>query len=120
MIPVLRSIAAVVAGYLVFALCAYAFFLLSGQAPHQPASTAIMITGIALGTLFAAAGGYVAAWLAGHHGSRTTKSASNSSSDHGGGPVSNSLAARSASGVSAAPALAGATRSRGSDPGFLF
>jgi len=67
MMRVLRSIGAVVVGYLVFAFGAYAFFRLSGQAPHQPASTAIMLTSIAVGMAFAVGGGYLAAWLAGHH-----------------------------------------------------
>jgi hypothetical protein len=63
----LRSVGSVIVGYLVFALCAYAFFRLSGQAPHQPAPVPIMIIGVVLGMVFAAAGGYVAAWLGGRH-----------------------------------------------------
>ena len=63
----LQSIVAVVAGYLVFAVSAYGFFRLSGQAPHQTAPMPIMIAGIGLGMAFAAAGGYAAAWLGGHH-----------------------------------------------------
>jgi hypothetical protein len=65
MIAVLRSIAAVLVGYVVFAASAFAVFRLSGHAPHAPASAGFMAITVASGVLFAVAGGYVAGWLAG-------------------------------------------------------
>jgi peptidoglycan/LPS O-acetylase OafA/YrhL len=62
----IRSILAVVLGYLVFALSAFAFFQVSGQAPHQAASIYVMVASIAFGMVFALLGGYLAALVAGH------------------------------------------------------
>jgi hypothetical protein len=59
-----RSVLAVIVGYLIFALSAFAFFQISGQPPHQAASMPIMLGSIAFGMVFALLGGYVAAWLA--------------------------------------------------------
>src|ERR1700693_5364149 len=59
-----RSILAVVVGYLVFALSAFAFFQISGQPPHQAAPMPIMLGSIVFGMAFALLGGYVAARLA--------------------------------------------------------
>lgn len=59
-----RSAIAVIVGYLVFALSAFAFFQISGQPPHQAAPVPIMIASIAFGMAFAALGGFVAARLA--------------------------------------------------------
>jgi hypothetical protein len=59
-----RSILAVIVGYLIFALSAFAFFQISGQPPHQAAPMPIMVGSIAVGTVFALLGGYVAGWLA--------------------------------------------------------
>jgi hypothetical protein len=59
-----RSVLAVIAGYLIFALSAFAFFQISGQPPHQAAPTPIMLGSIVFGMVFALLGGYVAAWLA--------------------------------------------------------
>ena len=59
-----RSILAVVVGYFIFALSAFAFFKLSGQPPHQAAPMPIMLESIAVGMVFALLGGYAAAWLA--------------------------------------------------------
>jgi hypothetical protein len=59
-----RSILAVVAGYFVFALSAFAYFRVSGQPPHQAAPLPIMLGSIAFGMTFALLGGYLAAWLA--------------------------------------------------------
>jgi hypothetical protein len=61
----LRSIGAVVAGYLLFAIAAFLFFQLAGQAPHAPAPPAIMAASIVEGVVAAFAGGFLAAWLAG-------------------------------------------------------
>jgi glucose-6-phosphate-specific signal transduction histidine kinase len=65
MITLLRSIVAVVIGYIVFAASAFAIFRLSGHDPHAPASAAFMLLAIVAGAVFAMAGGYVAAWIAG-------------------------------------------------------
>ena len=61
----LRSIVAVLAGYVVFAVSAFAVFRLSGQAPHAVASGPVVLLTIAAGIVFAIAGGYMAAWIAG-------------------------------------------------------
>lgn len=62
---ILRSIGAVVFGYLLFAVSAFAFFQISGQPPHQAAPPAVMFGSIAVGVIAAFLGGYAAAWLAG-------------------------------------------------------
>jgi putative membrane protein (TIGR04086 family) len=62
--PVGRSVLAVVVGYVIFALSAFAFFKISGQPPHQVAPLPIMIGSIALGMVSALFGGYAAARLA--------------------------------------------------------
>src|SRR5436190_904215 len=59
-----RSVLAVVVGYLIFALSAFAFFQISGQPPHQTATMPIMLGSTAFGMVFALLGGYAAAWLA--------------------------------------------------------
>jgi|SRR5665213_463867 len=59
-----RSVLAVIVGYLIFALSAFAFFQITGQPPHQAAPIPIMLASIAFGMVFALLGGYVAAWLA--------------------------------------------------------
>ena len=61
---ILRSIGAVVFGYLLFAFSAFAFFRISGQPPHQTAPPALMFGSIAVGVIAAFLGGYAAAWLA--------------------------------------------------------
>jgi hypothetical protein len=61
---VARSVIAVIVGYLIFALSAFAFFQISGQPPHQAVPVPIMIGSIAFGMVFALLGGFVAAWLA--------------------------------------------------------
>ena len=65
MLTILRSVAAVLVGYVVFAASAFSVFRLSGQAPHAPASVPFMLLTIVSGVAFAAVGGYVAGWLAG-------------------------------------------------------
>jgi len=67
MVALLRSVIAVLVGYIVFAASAYAVFRLSGQAAHAEASAPFMLVSIASGIVFALAGGYVAAWIAGRH-----------------------------------------------------
>ena len=61
----LRSIGAVISGYLVIALSAFLFFALSGQAPHAKASPSMMTLSILVGVIAAFAGGFLAARLAG-------------------------------------------------------
>lgn len=61
----LRSVAAVIVGYLVFAGSAVAFFRLADQPPHAEAPPAVMVASILVGMLAAFAGGWVAAGLAG-------------------------------------------------------
>jgi len=65
MSALLRSIAAVFLGYVVFAASAFLLFRLSGHAPHAVASSPFMLLSIAWGIAFAIAGGYVAGALAG-------------------------------------------------------
>ena len=65
MIALLRSVVAVLIGYLVFAVSAFALFRLAGQAPHAAASVPFMLVSIASGIVFALIGGYLAGWIAG-------------------------------------------------------
>jgi hypothetical protein len=58
----LRSIAAVAAGYLVFAVSAVLLFQLSGRPPHAPAPLAFEVASTVWGAVFAMVGG----WLAAH------------------------------------------------------
>lgn len=60
----LRSVLAVVIGYLLFGLSAVAFFRLTGHDPHAPASAAFMILSTLYGVFFAVLGGYLAALIA--------------------------------------------------------
>lgn len=61
----LRSVAAVIIGYLLFALSVSAFFQLSGHDPHAPAGILFMAGSILYGLFFSVLGGYVAALVAG-------------------------------------------------------
>jgi hypothetical protein len=65
MLALLRSIAAVLLGYIIFAASAVALFRLTGHAPHAPASAVFMVVTVVVGIAFAMIGGYVAGWLAG-------------------------------------------------------
>ncbi len=65
MIAFLRSVVAVVVGYIIFAVSAFAVFYLSGQKAHAVATPSFMLLSIACGVAFAMVGGYVAGWLAG-------------------------------------------------------
>jgi hypothetical protein len=62
---VARSIGAVLSGYLLFALSAVLLFHFAGRDPHAPGSRAFIVLTTIYGILFAALGGYVAAWIAG-------------------------------------------------------
>jgi hypothetical protein len=64
---ILRSVVAVVIGYLVFAASAVVLFRLTGQDPHAPAQVGFMLLSILYGVLFAALSGYVAARVAGRY-----------------------------------------------------
>ena len=59
-----RSALAVIIGYFIFALPAFAFFQITGQPAHQAAPIPTMLAGVTFGMVFASLGGYVAAWLA--------------------------------------------------------
>ena len=60
----IKSIVAVVVGYLIFAVSAVAFLQLSGQPPHETAPLGLILGSIVFGIVFALLGGYVAALLA--------------------------------------------------------
>jgi hypothetical protein len=60
----LRSLAAVVGGYLIFALSAVALFQLSGRDPHAPQPLWFEAVALGYGMGFAALGGFFAARLA--------------------------------------------------------
>lgn len=62
---IIKSIVAVVIGYLVFAVAAFAFFRISGQQPHQAAPLPLMLGSIVVGAAAALLGGYLAALIAG-------------------------------------------------------
>jgi hypothetical protein len=58
-----RSVAAVLVGYLVFAVPAEIFFRFSGRDPHAPAGSAFMVLSVLYGMFFAALGGFLATWI---------------------------------------------------------
>lgn len=58
---VLRTLAAVVGGYLIFALSAVALFQVSGRDPHAPQPLWFVVASVTYGMVFAALGGFVAA-----------------------------------------------------------
>jgi hypothetical protein len=64
-IAYVRSVAAVLLGYVVFGASTYAFFRVSGQPAHAVASPSFMAASIAVGIVCALAGGYVAGVIAG-------------------------------------------------------
>jgi hypothetical protein len=61
---VLRTLGAVIGGYLIFALSAVALFQLSGRDPHTPQPLWFIVASVTYGMVFAAVGGFVAARLA--------------------------------------------------------
>ncbi len=61
----LRSIGAVLFGYMLFAMATLAFFKASGIAPHGEVTPVQMAGSIVVGMVAALAGGYAAARLAG-------------------------------------------------------
>lgn len=58
---VLRAVAAVVGGYLIFALSAVALFHVSGRDPHAPQPVWFVAATVAYGIAFAALAGFIAA-----------------------------------------------------------
>ena len=60
----MRSVLAVIAGYLIFAVCSFALFRFSGHDPHADASLSFKVITVLCGMLFALVGGYVTSKLA--------------------------------------------------------
>lgn len=65
MIALLRSIIAVLAGYVLFAAPSFAIFRITGQDPHAPATFSFMALSTLGGMVFAGIGGFVAGAIAG-------------------------------------------------------
>ena len=63
----MRSVIAIVVGYLIFALSAVALFQLTGQRPHEAADPMFILTSVVYGFVFAVIAGYTAARLAPRH-----------------------------------------------------
>ena len=63
----LRSVLAVLAGYLIFAACSLALFLFSGHDPYAPAPLTFKAFVIGFGIVLAAVGGFVASTIAGRN-----------------------------------------------------
>lgn len=61
----MRMLGGILAGDILFALLTAAMFKLMGRDPHDPADTQFIAATAALGVLFAIAGGYLAATIAG-------------------------------------------------------
>ncbi len=62
---IVRSIAAITAGYFIFGVSAGLLFRLAQRDPHAPAPVKFMILATVYGLVFACLGGYVAARIAG-------------------------------------------------------
>jgi hypothetical protein len=60
-----RSVLAVIVGYVLFAVSGVVLFQLTGQPPHGEASIAFMITATLYGMVFALLGGYAGGYIAG-------------------------------------------------------
>ena len=63
----MRSVVAIVVGYLIFALSAVALFQLTGQRPHEAADPMFILTSVVYGFVFAVIAGYISARLAPRH-----------------------------------------------------
>jgi drug/metabolite transporter superfamily protein YnfA len=61
----LRSVGAVISGWLVFAIATGALFAVTGRKPHDPQDTAFVVLSIVYGAVFACLGGFLAATIAG-------------------------------------------------------
>jgi hypothetical protein len=55
----LRAIAGIIVGYLIFAVSAFLLFRLTHVDPHAPASLSFEVLAIAFGVIFAMLGGYI-------------------------------------------------------------
>lgn len=64
-VAITRSVLAVIAGYMVFALSGFVLFQVSGHPPHGEATVPFMVGATLYGMAFAFAGGYLGAFLAG-------------------------------------------------------
>jgi multisubunit Na+/H+ antiporter MnhB subunit len=60
----LKSVAAVVTGYVVFAVSAVLLFWATGRDPHEPQRVGFLVFSVLYGMAFATAGGFVAAKIA--------------------------------------------------------
>jgi hypothetical protein len=63
----MRMVAAILVGYLIFALSAVALFQLTGKRPHDQADPSFMVVSVICGVIFAGLGGYVAGRIARQH-----------------------------------------------------
>jgi hypothetical protein len=61
----MKSVAGVVAGYLLFAVSGGLLFWASGRDPHREQSIGFVVFSVVYGMVFAGAGGYVAGAIAG-------------------------------------------------------
>ena len=61
----LRSVTGVIAGYLLFAVSAFALFRVSGRDPHQEQDLTFAVVSVLWGMGFAFAGGYASGAIAG-------------------------------------------------------
>jgi hypothetical protein len=62
---ILRSTLAVIVGYAIFVVSAFALFHLFGIAPHADPAILTLVIVIAWGAVFSWLGGFVAQWIAG-------------------------------------------------------
>lgn len=69
---VVRGIAGVLSGYLIFAFSAVALFQLTKHDPHGPASVPFMVGSIVYGMVFACIGGYAAQAIGARNDMRVT------------------------------------------------
>jgi hypothetical protein len=60
----LRTIAGIIVGYLIFAISAYLFFRLEHVDPHAPASLGFEVFAVVYGIVFALLGGYLGTAIA--------------------------------------------------------
>jgi len=60
----LRSVLAVIVGYLIFAVCSFALFRFTGHDPYAEATLAFKASVIGSGVVLAAAGGFIASVIA--------------------------------------------------------
>jgi putative membrane protein (TIGR04086 family) len=63
----LKSVAGVVVGYLLFAVSAVVLFMATGRDPHREQDLSFVVFSVVYGMAFAGAGGYVAGAIAGRN-----------------------------------------------------